>query len=205
MVDKEELLNNKDFYKSFKNGEDLTSFFKQMHKRAVEHMLEAELDALLDNEKHEKTKEGNYRNGHGIKKIKSSFGETEIKVPRDRASSFEPALVPKRHNLIEGLENIIISFYAKGISVSDIEEQIKELYDFEISTSAISRITNAVAAEVVTWQNRPLEDLYLIVWMDGIVFKVRENSKVINKTIYLAVGLNCEGKKRTSRNVAWEE
>ena len=81
------------------------------------------------------------------------------------------------------------------MSVGDIEEQIKELYDFEISTSAISRITNAVAAEVVTWQNRPLEDLYLIVWMDGIVFKVRENSKVINKTIYLAVGLNCEGKK----------
>ena len=195
MIDKEELLNNKDFYKSFKNGEDLTSFFKQMHKRAVEHMLEAELDALLDNEKHEKTKEGNYRNGHGTKKIKSSFGESEIKVPRDRASSFEPALVPKRHNLIEGLENIIISFYAKGMSVSDIEEQIKELYDFEISTSAISRITNAVAAEVVTWQNRSLEDLYLIVWMDGIVFKVRENSKVINKTIYLAGGLNCEGKK----------
>ncbi|WP_185114146.1 MULTISPECIES: transposase, partial [unclassified Chryseobacterium] len=109
--------------------------------------------------------------------------------------SFEPALVPKRHNIIEGLENIIISLYAKGMSVSDIEEQIKELYDFEISTSAISRITNAIATEVVSWQNRPLEDLYLIVWMDGIVFKVRENSKVINKTIYLAVGLNREGKK----------
>ena len=195
MIDKEELLNNKDFYKSFKNGEDLSSFFKQMHKRAVEHMLEAELDAHLDNEKHEKTKEGNYRNGHGTKKIKSSFGESEIKVPRDRAGSFEPVLVPKRHNIIEGLENIIISFYAKGMSVSDIEEQIKELYDFEISSSAISRITNAVATEVVSWQNRPLEDLYLIVWMDGIVFKVRENSKVINKTIYLAVGLNREGKK----------
>ncbi|WP_295222550.1 transposase, partial [uncultured Chryseobacterium sp.] len=184
------LLNNKDFYKSFKNGEDLTTFFKQMHKRAVEHMLEAELDAHLENEKHAKTKDGNYRNGHGTKKIKSSFGESDIKVPRDRAGSFEPVLVPKRHNIIEGLENIIISFYAKGMSVSDIEEQIKELYDFEISTSAISRITNAVATEVVSWQNRPLEDLYLIVWMDGIVFKVRENSKVINKTIYLAVGLN---------------
>ena len=195
MIDKEELLNNKDFYKSFKSGEDLTSFFKQMHKRAVEHILEAELDAHLDNEKHEKTKEGNYRNGHGTRKIKPSFGESEIKVPRDRGGSFEPALVPKRHNIIEGLENIIISFYAKGMSVSDIEEQIKELYDFEISASAISRITHAVATEVVTWQNRPLEDLYLIVWMDGIVFKVRENSKVINKTIYLALGLNREGKK----------
>ena len=145
-----------------------------MHKRAVEHMLEAELDAHLDNEKHEKTKEGNYRNGYGAKKIKSSFGETEIKVPRDRSGSFEPALVPKRHNIIDGLENIIISFYAKGMSVSDIEEQIREMYDFDVSTSTISRITNAVSGEIVAWQNRPLDDLYLIVWMDGIVFKVRE-------------------------------
>ena len=81
------------------------------------------------------------------------------------------------------------------MSVSDIEEQIREMYDFEVSTSTISRITNAVASEVVAWQNRPLDELYLIVWMDGIVFKVRENSKVINKTIYLAVGLNREGRK----------
>ncbi|AWG24483.1 IS256 family transposase [Flavobacterium kingsejongi] len=195
MIDKEDLLNNKDFYKSFKTGEDLTSFFKQMHKRAVEHMLEAELDAHLDNGKHEKTTDGNYRNGHQIKKIKSSFGESEIKVPRDRESNFEPALVPKRHNIIDGLENIIISFYAKGMSVSDIEEQIREMYDFDVSTSTISRITSKISNEIVAWQHRPLEDLYLIVWMDGIVFKVRDNSKVINKTIYLAVGLRRDGKK----------
>jgi transposase-like protein len=184
MIDKDELLNNKDFYKSFKNADDLTSFFKTMHKRAVEHMLDAELDVHLDNEKHDKTASGNYRNGHGTKKIKSSFGENEIKVPRDRDSSFNPILVPKRGNIAEGIEN-----------VSDIEEQIKEVYDFEVSTSTISRITNTITNEVITWQNRPLEDLYLIVWMDGIVFKVREGSKVINKTIYLAVGLNREGKK----------
>ncbi len=98
-------------------------------------MLEAQLNAHLDNENHEKTKNGNYRNGHGTKTIKSSFGESEIKVPRDRSGSFEPALVPKRHNIIEGLENIIISLYAKGMSVSDSEEQVKEMYDFEVSTS----------------------------------------------------------------------
>ncbi|SHH12530.1 Transposase, Mutator family [Flavobacterium micromati] len=189
MIDKEELLNSKDFYKSFKTGEDLTSFFKQMHKRAVEHMLEAELDDHLDTEKHQKTKEGNYRNGHQTKKIKSSMGESVIKVPRDRDGTFEPALVPKRHNIIDGLENIIISFYAKGMSVSDSEEQIREMYDLDVSTSTISRITNAVSSEIIAWENRPLEDLYLIVWMDGIVFKVRENSKVINKTIYLAARL----------------
>lgn len=195
MIDKEKLLNDKEFYKSFKNGSDLSSFFKQMHKRAVEHMLEAELDAHLDNEKHQKTKDGNYRNGHNNKTIRTSFGEDIIATPRDREGSFEPHLVPKRHNIIEGLENIITSFYAKGMSVSDIEEQIKEMYDFDVSTSSISRITSAISSEVTTWQNRPLDDLYLIIWMDGIVFKVRENSKVINKTIYLAVGLNREGKK----------
>jgi len=195
MINKDELLNDKDFYKTFKSGEDLTSFFKQMHKRAVEHMLNAELDAHLENEKHQRTVQGNYRNGHGTKKIKTSFGEDQIAVPRDRSGSFEPAIVPKRHNIIQGLENIIISFYAKGMSVSDIEEQIREMYDFDVSTSTISRITDAISSEVVAWQNRPLEDQYLIVWMDGIVFKVRENSKVINKTIYLAVGLNREGRK----------
>lgn len=195
IMNKEELLNDKEFLKSFKNGEDLTHFFKKIHKRAVEHMLEAELDAHLDNEKHQKTKSGNYRNGYGSKKIKSSFGEAEIKVPRNREGNFEPALVPKRHNIINGLENIIISFYAKGMSVNDIEEQIREMYDFDVSTSAISRITNAVTTEMIAWQNHPLDDLYLIVWMDGIVFKVREKSKVINKTIYLAIGLIREGKK----------
>lgn len=158
-------------------------------------MLDAQFDSHLNNEKHEKSVAGNYRNDHGAKKIKSSFGESEIKVSRDGEGSFEPTLVPKRHNIFDGSENIIISFYAKGMSISDIEEQIKELYDFEIPTSDISRITNAVTSEVVSWQNRPLEDLYLIVWMDGIVFKVRENSKVINKTIYLAVRLNRDGRK----------
>jgi len=195
MIDKDELLNSKDFYKSFKNGEDLTSFFQTMHKRAVEHMLEAELDAHLDNEKHEKTNDGNYRNGHGTKKIKTSFGEQEIKVPRDRDASFNPMLVPKRGTIVEGIENVIISLYSKGMSVSDIEQQISEIYNFQVSSSTISRITNAVSSEIVAWQNRPLEDLYLIVWMDGIVFKVREDSKVINKTIYLAIGLKRDGKK----------
>ena len=103
MINKDDLLNDKEFYKSFKSGDDLTTFFKQMHKRAVEHMLNAELDAHLDNEKHQKTVQGNYRNGYGTKKIKTSFGEDQIAVPRDREGSFEPTIVPKRHNIIEGL------------------------------------------------------------------------------------------------------
>ena len=96
-------------------------------------------------------------------------------------------IVPKRQNMVDGLENVIVSSYVKGMSVSEIEEQIREVYNFDISTSTISRITQSVANDIIAWQNRPLKPIYLIVWMDDIVFKVRESSKVINKTIYLAV------------------
>jgi len=191
---KEDLLSD-EFLKQFKTGEDLYSFLGQLQKRGLEKMLEGELDAHLGYEKHEKTPIPNARNGFSNKKIKSSFGETQIQVPRDRDATFNPVIVPKRQNMLDGLENVIVSLYAKGMSNSDIEEQIREVYNFEVSTSTISRITDSVSNDIVAWQNRPLDPVYLIVWMDGIVFKVRENSKVVNKTIYLAVGLNRDGKK----------
>lgn len=184
-----------EFLKQFKNGEELYAFLGQLQKRGVEAILEGEMDNHLGYERHGASTGENARNGHGRKKLRNQYGETEIRVPRDRKSSFEPVLVPKRKNIADGVETIIISLYAKGMSVSDIEEQIKDLYNFEISTSAISRITERVAQDVTVWQNRPLEPVYCIVWMDGIVFKVRENSKVIDKTIYLAVGLRTDGKK----------
>ncbi|MDX5340057.1 MAG: IS256 family transposase [Cyclobacteriaceae bacterium] len=186
---------SEEFLKQFKNGEELYAFLGQLQKRGVEAILEGEMDNHLGYEKHGESTGDNTRNGHSRKKLRNQYGETEIQVPRDRKSSFEPMLVPKRKNIADGVETIIISLYAKGMSVSDIEEQIKDLYNFEISTSAISRITERVAQDVTIWQNRPLESVYCIVWMDGIVFKVRENSKVIDKTIYLAVGLRTDGKK----------
>lgn len=186
---------SKEFLSQFKTGEDLFAFMKELQKRGVEQFLEAEMDEHLGYEKNQTSDNKNARNGHSTKKIRTSFGEDEIMVPRDREASFNPVVVPKRKNMVDGLENIIISFYAKGMSVSDIQEQIKELYEFDVSTSAISRITDRVTNDIVSWQNRPLEPIYLIVWMDGIVFKVRENSKVINKTIYIAVGLKRDGKK----------
>lgn len=186
---------SEEFLKQFKTGEELYAFLGQLQKRGVEAILEGEMDNHLGYEKHGDSGGENARNGHGRKKLRNQYGETEIQVPRDRKSSFEPMLVPKRKNIADGVETIIISLYAKGMSVSDIEEQIKDLYNFDISTSAISRITERVAQDVTIWQNRPLESVYCIVWMDGIVFKVRENSKVIDKTIYLAVGLRTDGKK----------
>ena len=183
------------FLKQLKTGDELKSFLAQLQKRGIEKILEGELDAHLGYNKNEKTTSSNARNGTSSKQVKTSFGETTIEVPRDRDSSFNPMLIPKRQSMVDGLENVIVSLYAKGMSVSDIEEQIREVYNFEVSTSTISRITETVANDIIAWQNRPLEPVYLIVWMDGIVFKVRENSKVINKTIYLAVGLNRDGKK----------
>lgn len=194
MKNPEELFND-DFFKQFKDGNELNSFLKSLQKRGIEKMLEGELDAHLGYDKHAKKDGTNARNGYTNKSIKTSYGESQIQVPRDRESSFEPQLVPKRKSMVEGIENVIVSLYAKGMSVSDIEAQISEVYDIELSTATISRITDRITNDIVAWQNRPLEPVYLIVWMDGIVFKVRENSKVINKTIYIAVGLKRDGKK----------
>ena len=191
---KEDLL-NAEFLKQFKTCEELSNFLKQIQKRGIEKMLEGELDGHLGYPKHEQTSVNNARNGFTKKKVRTSFGESEIRVPRDREASFNPMLVPKRTSMVDGIENVIVSLYAKGMSNSDIEEQIREVYNFDVSTSTISRITDAITNDIVAWQNRPLEPVYLIVWMDGIVFKVRENSKVINKTIYIAVGLRRDGKK----------
>lgn len=193
-MNKDDLLSD-EFLKQFKTGEELSSFLKSIQKRGIEKMLEGELDAHLDYEKHQPSDSSNSRNGYISKKVKTSLGETSIKVPRDREASFNPMLVPKRANMVDGIENVIISLYAKGMSNSDIEEQIREVYDFKVSTSTISRITDKVTNDIVAWQNRPLEPVYLITWMDGIVFKVRENSKVVNKTMYIAVGLRRDGKK----------
>jgi putative transposase len=190
----EELFND-DFFKQFKTGKELTDFLTQLQKRGIEKMLEGELDGHLGYDRHEQTAINNARNGYGKKKVKTSFGESQIRVPRDRDASFNPIIVPKRESMVEGIEEVIVSLYAKGMSVSDIEEQIKDVYKFEVSSSTISRITSRVAEDIVAWQNRPLEPVYLIVWMDGIVFKVRENSKVINKTVYIAVGLKRDGLK----------
>jgi transposase-like protein len=191
---KEDVL-SEEFLKQFKTGEELYSFLAQIQKRGVEQILEGELDSHLGYDKHQASASDNTRNGHSKKKIKNQFGVSEIQVPRDRDATFTPALVPKRKNMAQGVENIIISLYAKGMSVSDIEEQIRELYNIELSTSAISRITERVSQDITLWQNRPLESVYCIVWMDGIVFKVRENSRVIDKTIYIAIGLRTDGKK----------
>ncbi|MGA0559041.1 IS256 family transposase [Larkinella sp. VNQ87] len=190
----EDLLTD-EFLKQFKSRDALNDFLGQLQKRGIEKMLEGELDGHLGYDRHQQSANSNSRNGYGKKTIRTRYGESEINVPRDRDASFNPLIVPKRENMVDGIEEVIVSLYAKGMSVADIEDQIKDVYNFEVSASTISRITSRIAEDIISWQNRPLEPIYLIVWMDGIVFKVRENSKVINKTVYIAVGLKRDGYK----------
>lgn len=178
-----------------KTQEDVSNLLKDLHSDLLETMLRGELESHLGYAKNEKSESLNARNGTTSKKLKSEFGESTIEVPRDRQGSFEPVIVPKHQSTATPVENIIISLYAKGMSVSDIEQELQEIYGYRLSTSAISIITDKVNQQVLDWQNRPLESVYCIVWMDGIVFKVRQGGKVVNKTIYLAVGLNREGYK----------
>lgn len=191
---KNELLTS-DFLKQFKSGDELTRFLHELQKRGIEQLLEGEMAAHLGYEKHQPSDNPNSRNGHSKKRLKTDHGSYEIKTPRDREGSFAPMLIRKRQSMVDGIENVIISLYAKGMSNSDIEEQIREVYDIDVSPSTISRITEHITTDILAWQNRVLEPVYLIVWMDGIVFKVRENAKVINKTIYIAIGLRRDGRK----------
>lgn len=186
-----------EFLKQFKDSGELNSFMEQLYARAMEQMLEGEMDSHLGYEKHapEGINSGNSRNGKTSKTVKTTLGEIDLEIPRDRNSSFEPVLIPKRSRKVEAIEDMIISLYARGMTVRDIEAQIREVYGYNISDSTISNVTSKVQALITEWQGRPLSSVYFVVWMDGIVFKVRQNGKVINKTVYLAVGLNSEGHK----------
>ena len=181
--------------KGLKTQEDVSKLLKELHSDLLEAMLHGELESHLGYPKSQKSDTTNARNGTTSKRLKTEFGEALIAVPRDREGSFEPVIVPKHQSTATPIESIIISLYAKGMSVSDIEQELQDIYGYRLSTSAISIVTDKVNQQVLDWQNRPLESVYCIVWMDGIVFKVRQGGKVINKTIYLAVGLNREGYK----------
>ena len=189
----------KDFFKQFKNKEEFNDFFQSLFKEGVEAMLQAELDEHLGYQKHsrEGINTGNSRNGVSKKTVKSeSLGDMVLNIPRDRNSSFEPELVPKHQRMSGKIEETIIGLYARGMTTSDIEEQVKDLYGVEVSTSTISNVTNRIIEQVKAWQSRPLESVYLVVWMDGICFKVRHNGKITNKTIYLIIGLDTQGYKQ---------
>jgi putative transposase len=170
---------------------------KNFVKSVVESALKAEMDPHLGYEKYDKDqKEGaNSRNGFGSKTIKGEFGEARIDVPRDREGSFEPLIVPKRQTRFDGFDDKILALYARGMSTRDIQANLQELYGVEVSPTLISNVTDAVIDEVKAWQNRPLDAIYPIVYLDAIVMKSTENKRVINKAVYIALGVNLSGHK----------
>lgn len=170
---------------------------KQLSKALIERCLAAELTTHLGYEKHERAEEEkpNHRNGFSSKTLKSEQGPVEIAIPRDRAGSFDPLLVKKYQTSLTGFNEKILWLYAHGLSTRDIQAQIQEWYGVEVSPQLISNVTDAVMEEVRQWQNRPLESLYPIVYMDCLVVKVKENQRLINKAVYLALGVTMEGQK----------
>ena len=169
---------------------------KQMIKGLVERALAAEMKEHLGYDKYERSGCENSRNGVSKKKVLTESGHLEIEVPRDRSGEFEPSLIPKRATRIQGLHNKVLSLYAKGMSVKDIQMQLQELYGgAEISTGLISQITNEILDEVKIWQNRPLESVYAVVYFDCLFVKVRQDKRIINKAVYVALGIDLEGRK----------
>ena len=181
-----------------KSFDDLKDVFKLMVGEMLENGLEGELDDELGYTKYDyRNKSGeNSRNGYSKKTLKTSFGETEIKVPRDRDGEFEPQLVKKNQTTLTGdIEEKILSMYAKGMTTSDIETHIQDIYGLECSDSTISRITDKILPVVREWQSRPLEEVYAVVFMDAIHFHVRSEGQIVKKAVYIAIGINMDGLK----------
>lgn len=177
--------------------EDITSKLKTLFAGTLEMMLEAEIDEHLGYEKSDKTgnKSGNSRNGYGKKKIISEWGESEISVPRDRNGSFSPIAIEKRQTRTNDIESRILAMYSKGMSTRDIEDHLQDIYGVEVSASLISRITDKIMPEINEWQSRPLEEVYPIVFFEGIHYKVKKDGKVVSKCVYSVLGINTDGLK----------
>ena len=178
--------------------DDLNTFFKDMMKVMIEEFYQGELEEELGYTKYDyRNKDSNNsRNGYSSKKLKSSAGEIEVNVPRDRNSEYEPQVIKKHQNTIgQDLEAKIISMYAKGMTTSDIESHIEEIYGYQVSDSSITRITDKILPLVKEWQTRPLEAIYPIVFMDAIHYHVRSEGQIVKKAVYIAIGISSSGEK----------
>src|SRR5262245_34370155 len=166
-----------------------------MTKAVLERALGEELTDHLGYLPHERSGAGNARNGTSAKRLVTEAGTVELEVPRDRAGTFEPQIVRKGQRRLDGIDKLVISLYARGMTVRDIKAHLLEIYEVEASPDLISRITDAVLDEVKEWQARPLDTVYPVVFLDAIVCKVRDNGTVRNKAAHLAVGVDVDGRK----------
>jgi len=183
--------------KGVKSLDDFNAFMRVISKNVVETILDGELTDHLGYEKHDQTAKttDNARNGFTPKTLKSKFGEIDLEVPRDRKSEFEPQIIKKRQKDISGLEEKIISLYAKGMTTRDIQDHIKDLYGYEISPEMVSSITDKVMDRAREWQSRPLESIYVLIYMDAVFLKMRLEGHVRNVAVYTIIGINLDGQK----------
>jgi putative transposase len=186
--------------KDYQSPEDVlgeNGLLKQLTKAVLERAMQAELTHHLGYEKHSSSGQnsGNSRNGKSKKTLKGEFGTLPVDVPRDRQSSFEPKIIPKGQTRFDGFDDKILSLYARGMTTRQIQQHLEEIYKVEVSPSLISSVTDAVMDEVRAWQTRPLERVYPIVYLDCIMVKIRDGAHILNKAVYLAIGINLEGVK----------
>ena len=176
---------------------DVYTLLKDSFKDILQELMEAELDATLGYEKNHKgdLQTDNKRNGHSTKNLKSQYGEFQIDVPRDRNGEFEPKLIPKYQRDISGIEEKVISLYARGMSTRDIHDQLQDLYGIELSAEMVSKITDKILPQVKEWQARPLNPVYPFVFMDCIHYKVREDGRILSRAAYVVLGVTVEGYK----------
>lgn len=173
---------------------------QRLVKDVLENILEGEIEEHLGRNKYERTETNesskkNYRNGYSSKNLRSSFGDVDLDIPRDRNAEFEPQIIKKYETVCTELDKKVISLYAKGMTTSDIQAEIEDLYGITISPSMVSRITDKVMDSAVEWQNRSLDKIYPIVYLDAMYFKVRSNGKIVNKAVYICLGYNMQGYK----------
>lgn len=181
-----------------KNGQDLNNIMKEFIAEIVNGSLEGELEGKLGYGKYDVANKetDNSRNGYGDKSLRTSYGDVDVKIPRDRNGEFEPKLIGKHKKMLdEEIERKIISMYAKGMTTNDMEAHIQDMYGLDISDSTISRITDKILPIAKEWQSRPLESIYAVIYMDAIHYHVRQDGRIIKKAVYIAIGINLEGIK----------
>jgi putative transposase len=186
--------------KDYKQPEDIlgdNGLLKQFTKALLERAMQVEMSEHLGYEKHDSSGDnsGNSRNGSSGKTLKGDFGELAIEIPRDRNSEFEPKIIPKGKTRLDGFNEKMLSLYARGLTTREIQQHIQEIYKVEVSPTLISNVTEAVMEDVVAWQNRPLEAIYPILYMDALQVKIRDGAHVVNKAVHLAIGVTLAGTK----------
>lgn len=181
----------------FNSPNDILAGLKEMFRDVLQESLDAEMDEALGYSKYDTVEKSceNSRNGYSKKTIKTELGAVAINIPRDRNGDFEPKIIPKHQRTVNGIDEKILSLYATGITTRDISEQVKSLYDVEVSAETVSNITNRILPLVSEWQNRPLEKEYSFIFMDAIHYKVRDDKQVVIKAAYVVIGVNLDGEK----------